>query len=354
MSESRPRYRVDVLALPEVTASTLFGVYDLLAGAGRDWNFIVNGTLGEGAFATRTVTADGRSFRASNGVRIEPDAALEDATPPDLICIPDMFVAPGESIEGRYAAEMEWIRLCYERGSILATACSGSLLLAEAGLLDGLDATIHWGYCDAMAQRYPKIRVQPARALVVTGEAQRIVMAGGGSSWQDMTLYLIARLLGLEEAMRTARVFLIDWHHIGQQPFAVLSCVRQVEDLTIARCQEWVAQHYHHEAPVSAMANLSGLAERSFKRRFRNATGMPPMEYVQTVRLEEAKHMLETTDLPIEAVAQEVGYGDSSFFTRLFRRNVGLTPAQYRKRFGGLRQALKTEIGVAAGAASRR
>ena len=105
MTESRPRYRVDVLALPEVTASTLFGVYDLLAGAGRDWDFIVNGTLGEGAFAARIVTADGASFRASNGVRIEPDAALGDAERPDLICIPDMFVAPGESIEGRYAAE---------------------------------------------------------------------------------------------------------------------------------------------------------------------------------------------------------------------------------------------------------
>jgi transcriptional regulator GlxA family with amidase domain len=346
MTESRARYRVDVLALPEVTASTLFGVYDLLAGAGRDWDFIVNGTLGEGALAARIVTADGASFRASNGVRIEPDAALGDAAPPDLICIPDMFVAPGESIEGRYAAETAWIRRCYAQGSMLATACSGSLLLAEAGLLDGHDATIHWGYCDAMARMYPKVRVQPARALVVTGEAQRIVRAGGGSSWQDMTLYLIARLLGLEEAMRTARVFLIDWHHVGQQPFAVLSCVRQVEDRTIARCQQWVAQHYNHEAPVSAMASLSGLAERSFKRRFRNATGMPPMEYVQTIRLEEAKHVLETTDLPIEAVAQEVGYGDSSFFTRLFRRNVGLTPAQYRKRFGGLRRALTSEIGA--------
>ncbi len=145
--------------------------------------------------------------------------------------------------------------------------------------------------------------------------------------------------------MRTARVHLIDWHHVGQQPFAVLSRARQAEDRTIARCQEWVAEHYDHEAPVSAMASLSGLAERSFKRRFKTATGMPPMEYVQTLRLEEAKHMLETTELSVEAVADEVGYGDASFFSRLFRRNVGLTPAQYRKRFGGLRQALTTEIG---------
>jgi transcriptional regulator GlxA family with amidase domain len=94
-----------------------------------------------------------------------------------------------------------------------------------------------------MAERYPKVRVQPNRALVITGIEQRIVMAGGGSSWQDMTLYLIARLLGIEEAMRVARVYLIDWHHIGQQPFASLSRARQVEDAVIAKCQEWIAQN---------------------------------------------------------------------------------------------------------------
>lgn len=348
MPTTRTGIEATVLALPEVTASTLFGVYDLLAGAGRDWDFIVNGKNGNSPIGTRIVAAENAPFKTGNGVRVEPDAALDEVEAPDVVCIPDVFVAPGESLEGRYEAEKAWVRRCYDGGAILATACSGSLLLAEAGLLDGLDATIHWGYCDAMARMYPNVRVQPTRALVVTGEAQRIVMAGGGSSWQDMTLYLIARLLGIEEAMRVARVYLIDWHHVGQQPFAVLSCVRQSEDMAIAKCQAWVAQHYDHESPVGAMASLSGLPERTFKRRFRNATGMPPMEYVQTVRLEEAKHMLETTEEPVEAIAQDVGYGDSSFFSRLFRRNVGLTPAQYRKRFGGLRSALEHQTGLRA------
>jgi transcriptional regulator GlxA family with amidase domain len=192
-----------------------------------------------------------------------------------------------------------------------------------------------------MAERYPEIRVQPNRALVVTGDEQRIVMAGGGSSWHDMALYLIARLLGIEEAMRVARVYLIDWHHVGQQPFASLSRTRQVDDAVIARCQEWIAQNYQHESPVAAMTELSGLADRSFKRRFSKATGMTPIEYVQTLRLEEAKQILETTDTAVEAVANEVGYEDPSYFGRLFKRTVGLTPAQYRKRFGGLRRVLE-------------
>ena len=223
---------------------------------------------------------------------------------------------------------------------MLATACSGALLLAEAGLLDGCDATTHWAYTDTLKRRYPKIRVHTQRALVVAGEGQRLVMAGGGTSWLDLALYLIARYAGVDVAMQTARVNLIDWHEIGQQPFASLARTRQVEDAVIARCQVWIADHYRQPAPVAAMAKLSGLPERSFKRRFAQATGLAPLEYVHTLRLEEAKQMLEATDAPIEAIANEVGYEDAGFFARLFRREVNLTPGQYRKRFGALRRAL--------------
>jgi transcriptional regulator GlxA family with amidase domain len=144
-----------------------------------------------------------------------------------------------------------------------------------------------------------------------------------------------------EEAMRVARLHLLDWHHVGQQPFATLTRNRQVADAAIVRCQEWIAEHYDQEAPVAAMVEHSGLPERSFKRRFARAMGMSPLEYVQALRLEETKHLLETTDHPIEAIANQVGYEDSSFFGRLFRRKVGLTPARYRKRFQALRNVLQ-------------
>src|SRR5690606_24187166 len=142
------------------------------------------------------------------------------------------------------------------------------------------------------------------------------------------------------------------WHHVGQQPFAALTRNRQVEDAVIAQCQAWIAKHYEHDSPVAAMARLSGLSERSFKRRFQRATGMTPIEYVHTLRLEEAKHALETTELPVEAIANQAGYEDASFFGRLFRRKVGLTPAQYRRRFRALRAALDegTRAAEAAGA----
>jgi transcriptional regulator GlxA family with amidase domain len=333
--------RAAVLAPTEFTASTLFGVYDLLAAAGRDWDLVVNGVMGASRIQPSLVARSTDRLQASNGTWLEPHFAFEEFGQPDIVCIPDLFIAPEQRLEGRYDLELDWIRKWYQGGAVVGTACAGSLLLAEAGLLDGFDAASHWGYCDIMAERYPEVRVQPNRALVITGDEQRIVMAGGGSSWHDMALYLIARLLGIEEAMQVARVYLIDWHHIGQQPFASLSRTRQVEDAVIAKCQEWIAQNYDHEAPVGPMTELSGLSERSFKRRFSKATGMTPIEYVQTLRLEEAKHILESTDDPVEAVAHEVGYEDASYFSRLFRRTVGLTPAQYRKRFGSLRKVLE-------------
>ena len=147
-----------------------------------------------------------------------------------------------------------------------------------------------------LQRRYPRVRLRPHRALVASGEGQRLVMAGGGSSWMDLALYLIARCVGIEAAMQVARLNLIDWHHVGQQPFARVASTRQVEDAVIGRCQTWIADHYAHPAPVAAMTEHSGLAERSFQRRFKLATGMTPMEYVQTLRIEEAKHLLETTE----------------------------------------------------------
>jgi transcriptional regulator GlxA family with amidase domain len=341
MSESESRITVALLATPEATASTLYGMYELFTAAGRDWAFIMTGRPGEARFRPVIVSTDGRRLRAANAIPIEPHYALADCPAPDIVCVPDLFVAPQEQLTGRYRAETEWLRSTYAAGALLATACSGALLLAESGLLDGQDVTTHWGYCASLAAAYPGLRVQANRALVVSGDGQRIVTAGGGTSWQDLVLFLVARFAGVEEAMRLARVYLIDWHDMGQQPYAALTGARQVEDSLIRRCQAWIAEHYDEPAPVAAMTRLSGLSDRSFSRRFSQVTGMPPMEYVHTLRLEEAKQMLEGGDLPVEAVANEVGYEDASFFGRLFRRKVGMTPARYRRRFGALRRTLQ-------------
>lgn len=336
------RLEVALLALPESTASTLYGMYDLFASVGRDWHLLTAGEQRVSATQTHIVAAQGQAYRAANGAWIVPDRVLKGAERYDLICIPDLLIAPEQPLNGRYLEEIAWLRQQYAQGATLATACSGALLLAEAGLLDGHEATTHWGYCTALSTRYPDVQVRAKQTLVISGSEQRLIMAGGGTTWQDLALLIIARFFSVEEAMQIARLYLIDWHDIGQQPFAALACRRQVEDAGIARCQAWITQNYATDAPVAHMAQLSGMAERSFKRRFAQATGMAPLEYVHAIRMEAAKYLLENTEQAVEAIAHEIGYQDTSFFGRLFRRKVGMTPAQYRRRFGSLRKTLET------------
>ncbi len=221
--------QIALLAIPEVAASTLYGMFDVFSSAGRDWAALVEGRDGASVLAPQVVARGGvRPLRIANGVQIVPDAGIDVV--PEVICVPEMAVA---------------------------------------------------------------------------------------------------------------KLFLIDWHDVGQLPFAMLARSRQVEDAVVARCQAWIASHYDKASPVAAMIDIAEISERSFNRRFKRATGLAPMEYVHTLRLEEAKQLLESGEEPVEAVAQQVGYEDAAFFGRLFRRKVGITPAQYRKRFRGLRQALQ-------------
>ena len=331
---------VAILAYPETTASVVFGMYDLFVAAGRDWGVVVDGQPGPELMRPLIVSSHAGPFEAVNGITILPHVTLDQAPAAEIVCVPEVAVPPDYPLDGRFQAEIAWLRERYAAGATLASACSGAVLLAEAGLLDGHDATTHWAYCEILRRRYPKVRVHPERALVLAGEGQRLVMAGGGTAWHDLALYLIGRFAGIDSAMQVARINLIDWHQVGQQPFARLARTRQVEDAVIARCQAWIAEHYQEPSPVSSMIQLSGIAERSFKRRFRAATGMSPIEYVHMLRLEAAKERLESGDQSAETIAFEVGYEDAAFFRRLFRRHVHLTPSQYRKRFGALRRVL--------------
>jgi len=331
---------IAILALPQSSASVIYGMYDLFHSAGRDWTAMVAGEPGPGVLRPVIVSTGSEPLSVVNGVSVRPEATIDEIGQPDVVCLPEVAVDPHDPCEGMFEREIAWLKECHGRGAILASACSGALLFAEAGLLDGHDATTHWAFCEAISQRHPRIRMRPQSALVVSGEGQRLIMAGGGTSWADLALYLIARLAGIEHAMQTARVNVIDWHAVGQQPYAHLSRSRQVEDAVIARCQVWIAEHYHETAPVTAMVRLSELPERTFKRRFEKATGLSPLEYVHTLRLEEAKQMLEAGEEPVEAIANAVGYEDAGFFGRLFKRKVSLTPVQYRRRFGAMRKAL--------------
>ena len=333
MHAPREPVTVALLATPAVTAATLYGFHDALSSVRRDWAMLHGGGEAASPFRPLVVSRDGAPVEGANGVRIDAAASFADCPAPAVACITDLALAPNDDLGDRYAAEVAWLRACHANGALLASACSGAVLLAQTGLLDGEEATSHWAYCDALQRRHPRTRWHPERGLVQAGRDGRILMSGSGIAWHMLALALIARFEGPEAALQVARINLLDLSEASPLAYASLTRGGPAPDPVVARCQQWVAEHYATDAPVARMVELSGLPERTFKRRFAQATGMGPLDYVHVVRLEEAKQLLESGDLPVEAIAEAVGYQDASFFGRLFRRKVTLTPAQYRRRF---------------------
>lgn len=267
------------------------------------------------------------------GAPIKPDASFSDDRIYDIVIATDTILPAGFNPSGQWPEASVWLAKQYKQGALLTSVCSGSILLAEAGILDNVEATTHWSCTACFDQYYPKVDLSPQKILVLSGEEQRIITAGGASSWEELSLYLIARFCGAEEAARTAKVFLLGDRSQGQLPFASMARSRSHEDQVIDRCQAWIANHYEQDNPVTKMVKFSGINERTFKRRFKAATGYSPIEYVQTLRVEEAKQLLETTSLASDDIAREVGYEDPASFRRLFKRSTGVTPAKYRQRF---------------------
>ncbi|WP_265501767.1 GlxA family transcriptional regulator [Paracoccus beibuensis] len=270
-------------------------------------------------------------FRSSTGLLVTPDGGLNGDCA-DVIIICDIHLNHDDVLDGRWPAEIAWVHRHIDHGSLVCSTCSGAVLLAEAGLLDGAEAASHWTMADLFRDRYPSVRFRPERILCDSGRGGQLITTGGASSWQDLALYLIGRFCGADEAARIARLFLLGDRGYGQLPFASMARPRQHSDAVISRIQEWLVDHYDTSAPVAVMVDRSGLSERSFKRRFSAATGYTPVEYVQALRIEEAKQILETEDMAIEDISAAVGYEDPTFFRRLFKRRAGVTPAQYRQR----------------------
>jgi len=333
---SRDLPRICLLASRETAPSILFGLYDVLSTAGISFEELVSGDPGTPVLDVRIVAATAEPFRCVWDVLVEPACAIDDVARADAAVVCDMYVPVTESPINRYPAEVRWLRRMYERDAIVSSVCSGSLVLADSGLLDGMDTASHWAYRDMFREYFPRVTLRGQDILTIRGQDSRIVTAGGVASWQDLALYLIARLCGQRHAIDTAKVHLLSSHDEGQLPYAAGGLRPQKADAVIRDCQEWIADNYTLTNPVSQMVERSGLNPRTFARRFIAATGYPPMEYVHSLRIEEAKQILETEDRSVDQVGHDVGYDDPAYFHRLFKRKAGLTPARYRRKFAGI------------------
>jgi transcriptional regulator GlxA family with amidase domain len=207
------------------------------------------------------------------------------------------------------------------------------MLTAETGLFDGQEATVHWLSEAAFRRRHPSVTLRLDHALVISGDGGRLVTSGASTAWHDLALYLVARHVGPATAAALARYQLIQWHRDGQVAFQVFDPPTDHGDAAIAAAQRWIAERVAVANPVEQMVEQSGLAARTFKRRFRAATGETPIAYVQRIRVERAKRRLELSADSVEEISWAVGYEDPASFRRLFKRLTGLTMGEYRRRF---------------------
>jgi transcriptional regulator GlxA family with amidase domain len=324
--------RVCLVAIPEVMASTLMGLYDVLN------SFHLLGTYGDGMasrarFKAEIVAASAGSLSSASGVPLEAQRSFKQIDSANVIIVPSILVQGGEWQQGRYPELVKWLAGMHAAGAQLCSACSGVLLLAETGLLDGKDATVHWTYAQTFRRNFPNVRLRLERALVAAGKHQEFLMSGASTSWHDLILYLIAQHAGPTAAQAVAKFFAFQWHADGLSPYVVFEPVTDHGDAAIHEAQSWLSRNFSVANPVEQAARISGIAERSFKRRFKSATGHAPIDYVQRLRVEEAKRRLERTREPVDEISWKVGYEDPAFFRRLFKRITGVTAGAYRRKF---------------------
>lgn len=322
-----------IVAVPETAGSALYGMVDVLTAAGNVWQILVNTEPERTLFRVRIVGHIGEAFTCGNGIPVTPDFSVADDPKADILILPELWLGPDEHIKGRYPELMDWIRHKYKEGVTLYSACSGAIMLAETGLLDGCEATSHWGYQNLFSKRYPKVRFRPEPNIVFADPAGRIVTAGGTTSWHDLALHIISRHGSPGEAMRIAKVYLLKWHGEGQLPYATLVRRTPHVDSVVRSCEKWLADNFRDTDAIKQVVESSNIPERTLKRRFKAATGSTLIEYLQNLRVEEAKRLLESGWMPVDEISVQVSYDDTSFFRRLFKRRTGLTPSQYRRMF---------------------
>ncbi|MGE0284150.1 MAG: GlxA family transcriptional regulator [Rhizobiaceae bacterium] len=324
-------FRVSLLAIPDAALSTLSGIFDVMNA------FAIVPAPGGGPqdspFHVEIVGAEAGPLELASHVPIMVQRAVSEIEATDIVIVPSVVIGPGGWAKDRYPELVKWLSAMHRRGALLCSACSGIFLIAETGLFDGKDATVHFGYAPTFAKAYPDIRAHPDRVLVVSGDREELITSGASMTWHDLVLYLIARHAGAASAQTVARFFALQWHQDGLAPYMVFEGRGDHGDQAIQTAQQWVARYFSVANPIEEMVKHSGLPDRTFKRRFTTATGLSPIAYVQRLRIEDAKRRLERTEASVDEISWKVGYEEPAFFRRLFRRLTGLAPGAYRRRF---------------------
>jgi len=333
---------VTIVLLEDGFSSTAVMPLEIFHSAGQLWNDL-HDRPAQPAFHVRTASLSGAPVRSAHGLGVTPATRIDDVERTDIVIVSTSSL----DLDLAFVANsrlLPWLRQQYEQGATVVGVCMGAAYLAEAGLLDGREATTHWALCDKFAARYPQVSWRPDQFIT---EDSRMLCSGGVFASMDVSLYLVEKLCGHEVAVQTAKALLLPMPRIHQSGYAMHAVSRPHGDERIRAIEAYLQSNFQHDLSTQALADKAGLGERTFVRHFKAATGRLPAAYVQALRIEAAKVMLERDAKPIQSISSEVGYDDVAFFRSLFKRITKMTPTEYRAHFAPM--TVRAEVALEAG-----
>lgn len=321
-------FKVIILGFDGVLGSALTGALDLFSFTGVSWQRFLSQSVAP-RFNVQIASMHGVEVRASNRLTIQAHCDIQDVASCDLLLVPTIGDSVDKVLRQNISLLPHLIRLAKSQTDV-ASNCSGAFFLAEAGLLNGHKATTHWGYAAKFKLDYPKVDLQENQFVTQSGN---IFCAAGGSAFYDLGLLLIERYCGREIANQVAKTQIIDSKRGSQNSYTNIKLYKAHQDALVKIAQEYIEDNYQHALQVKQLAKVMNLTTRTLNRRFQSAINMRPIEYIQAVRIEHAKRLLESKNTNIKSLAENVGYDDISSFSRLFKRTTELTPKEYQNKF---------------------
>ena len=327
MPQMKP-LEVVILGFDGALSSVLTGALDLFSFTGVSWQRFSDLEV-QPKFKVKIASVGGVDIKCSNRLILQAHCDINDIQECDLLLIPTIGDSIDKVLKRNSDLIPHLIRLA-DTNADIASNCSGAFFLAEAGLLDNKIATTHWGYANKFKADYPLVDLQENQFVTQSGN---IFCAAGGSAFYDLALLLIERYCGREMSTQVAKTQIIDSKRGSQNSYTNVTLHKPHSDVLVKQVQEFIENNFEQSIQVSDLATMVNVTSRTLNRRFQSCVAMRPIEYIQAVRIEQAKRLLESGKVSIKSLAYQVGYNDISSFTRLFKRATELTPKEYQDKF---------------------
>lgn len=274
---------------------------------------------------------DRRQIKLGSGITLKPELSLKDLPPLDLLLLPALWRNPLPALHGA-RDWLPWLREQASAGTRICSVGTGSFLLAEAGLLDGKPATTHWNYFEPFGSRYPDVDLK-TRHLIT--QADNIYCVGSVNSIADLMVHIIEEWFGSSIARAIENQFSPEIRRSFNAAAYQDEADSSHPDEAIVQAQQWLQSNLNSPVSVTQLAQHMQWSPRTLNRRFKDATGVTPLSYLQGLRVASAKELLRHSNLPVGDIAWQVGLSDVSYFSQLFRRHSGVSPLQYREAVRG-------------------